>query len=143
MSGRRYNWQEIRKAYETGSSRNEIKQRFQISQGAWSSAIKAKKIVLKSEDEHFNGYNPRPLEDVLVKDSPHKDITSLKKRLLKEGILNNTCISCGIEPLWNGSPLVLHLDHTNGDNSDNRIENLRILCPNCHSQTETYCGRNK
>ena len=46
-----------------------------------------------------------------------------------------------MEPLWNGIPLVLQLDHINGINNDNRIENLRFLCPNCHSQTTTFSGK--
>ena len=52
------------------------------------------------------------------------------------------CVLCGQNNIWNGKKLVLQLDHKNGNNKDNRIENLRILCPNCHTQTETYC-RNK
>lgn len=48
-----------------------------------------------------------------------------------------------IEPVWNNKALCLELDHINGDSGDNRQENLRFLCPNCHSQTITYCGRNK
>lgn len=52
------------------------------------------------------------------------------------------CSECGIED-WFGKPLVLELDHINGINTDNRLENLRLLCPNCHSQTHTFRGRNK
>lgn len=52
------------------------------------------------------------------------------------------CSECGQVPIWNGKPLRLHLDHINGNNLDCREENLRWLCPNCHTQTETYC-RNK
>lgn len=48
---------------------------------------------------------------------------------------------CGISE-WNGVPAPLQLDHVNGDRRDNRLENLRILCPNCHAQTDTWCGRN-
>ena len=51
------------------------------------------------------------------------------------------CVECGIKD-WNGKDIVLEIDHINGDNTDNRIENLRYLCPNCHSQTSTYKGRN-
>lgn len=85
-----------------------------------------------------------PLEKILVKDSLYASTSTLRKRLIKEGALLNVCgrHGCGIDS-WQNEPIVLHLDHINGDNTDNRIENLRLLCPNCHSQTETYCGRNK
>ena len=143
MCGKRYNWIEIKNAYESGLSRNQVKLQFGISKSAWSSALKNKKITLKPEDEHFHKYNVRPTDEILVEDSPHKDTTSLKKRLIKEGLLENRCSVCGINDKWNGNPLVLHLDHINGKNNDNRLHNLRMLCPNCHSQTGTYCGRNK
>ena len=65
----------------------------------------------------------------------------LKKRLLRAGLLTNACAVCGINQ-WQGRPLVLELDHINGVSDDHRLENLRLLCPNCHSQTDTYCGRN-
>lgn len=64
--------------------------------------------------------------------------TSVKNRILREEILELKCEACGIRDEWNGRKLSLHLDHINGVNDDNRIENLRFLCPNCHSQTETF-----
>ncbi len=69
--------------------------------------------------------------------------SKLKKRILDEGLLENKCSMCGIGPEWNGKALVLQLDHINGDSTDNRIENLRIVCPNCHTQTETFSGKHK
>lgn len=82
------------------------------------------------------------LEDVLVVNSYHYDSSSLKKRLLREKLLEDKCYECGLEEKWNGMPITLQLDHINGIKKDNRIENLRVLCPNCHSQTKTWGGRN-
>lgn len=78
-------------------------------------------------------------KDVLIKNSSYKSTNGLKKKLFKYNLINNICKKCGQKPEWNGKKLTLHLDHINGDRSDNRLENLRLLCPNCHSQTETYC----
>lgn len=55
----------------------------------------------------------------------------------------NKCEICGMGAIWNGKELILHLDHINGDADNNSINNVRLLCPNCHSQTETYCQRNR
>lgn len=63
----------------------------------------------------------------------------LKKKLLKEGIIENKCAKCGISE-WNEKPITLQLHHIDGDNSNNNIDNLQLLCPNCHSQTENFCG---
>lgn len=65
----------------------------------------------------------------------------LRRWFIKGNYIEYKCDSCGIKDLWNGKPLVLQLDHINGNNSDNRIENLHWLCPNCHSQTDTFCGK--
>lgn len=67
---------------------------------------------------------------------------TLKLRLYRYGIKKEFCEKCGLDGNWLGRPISLHLDHINGDNKDNRLENLRILCPNCHSQTDTYAGKN-
>ena len=84
-----------------------------------------------------------PLEAVLVENSTYLSIHCLKKRLLREGLLQNVCSICGRGPEWNGAPLVLILDHVNGKHRDHRIKNLRLVCPNCGSQLPTFAGRNK
>ena len=82
------------------------------------------------------------LNEILIKDTPYTNMTSLKRRILNANLLEYKCAICGICE-WQNKPLILQLDHINGDNKDNRLENLRLLCPNCHSQTETFCGKNK
>ena len=78
---------------------------------------------------------------LLVKNSTYQSF-KLKKRLLKEGIKEHRCEKCG-NTEWLGKPIPLELHHINGDNTDNRLENLQMLCPNCHSLTDNYRGKNK
>ena len=80
-----------------------------------------------------------PLEEI-TKENSNYNRCRLKIRLIKNKILQEKCSQCGIGNIWNGNKLVLQLDHINGVSNDNRIENLRLLCPNCHSQTKNYCG---
>ena len=81
-----------------------------------------------------------PLKDILVENSSYQS-TKLKKRLVDEGIKQDRCEICGQGNTWNDKLLVLQLDHINGIHTDNRLENLRIVCPNCHTQTDTFCTR--
>lgn len=83
------------------------------------------------------------LEQYLIKDAPQYPTSRMKQYLLDFGLLNNVCSVCGQGPVWNNRSLTLQLDHINGNHHDNRIENLRIVCPNCHTQTDNYVGRNK
>lgn len=110
-----------------------------------------KKVIkrLGLDVSHFTGsghlkgrthdWSSLPLKELLVKGSDC-DNRVIKKRLLKEGLLEEKCKICHITD-WLGKPLVLQLDHENGDHTDNRIKNLRFLCPNCHTQTETWGNR--
>ena len=85
--------------------------------------------------------NTLPLEDILIEYSTYACTSSLRHRLVKEGLLAETCNKCGLTQ-WNGKKISLELNHVNGDRFDHRIENLELLCPNCHAQTPTYRGRN-
>lgn len=75
-------------------------------------------------------------------DGPFIEGQRLRRFLVEFGLLPDLCSECGATPVWMGKTLILQTDHINGVRNDNRIENLRILCPNCHSQTETFAGRN-
>jgi 5-methylcytosine-specific restriction endonuclease McrA len=81
-------------------------------------------------------------KEILVENSPYVGQAALKRRLLKDGLFENKCAVCG-QTEWQGKKLVMVLDHVNGEHTDNRIENLRMLCPNCNSQQDTFAGRNK
>lgn len=109
--------------------------------------IKKRISELNCSIEHFNQKRSSvmkalPLEEILVENSTYLNTSSLKRRLINNGLLEYKCAICGINE-WRGQSLSLHIDHINGKNNDNRLKNLRLLCPNCHSQTETYAGKNK
>jgi 5-methylcytosine-specific restriction endonuclease McrA len=129
---RRYDCGAIREAYESGLSVRQCMARFGFSTWAWNDAAKRGKVKPRPQ--------ARPIGELLVvgrKTSRHH----LKRRLLKEGLKENRCEQCGIAT-WRGKPLSVQFHHVNGDGQDNRLENIIFLCPNCHSQTDTYGGRN-
>lgn len=109
---------------------------------------------LKVDSSHFTGRGHLKgktcqwskkdnLGEILVENSTYTNRTCLKNRLLKEGLIKNECCLCNQKGEWNGKKLVMVFDHINGVNNDNRIENLRMICPNCNSQQETFAGRNR
>lgn len=87
------------------------------------------------------GKSITPNEQIFTESSFYSN-ELVKQRIVKDDLLDYHCSKCGIDS-WQGETIVLDLDHINGNNRDNRLINLRYLCPNCHSQTDTYKGRNK
>ncbi len=83
----------------------------------------------------------RPLSELLVRGQEIGSTSDLRQRLIDEGVLEPRCARCTRER-WEGGPIPLQLDHIDGDRTNNEIGNLRLLCPNCHALTDTYCGRN-
>lgn len=115
---------------------------------SFSYAEVMKKIGLKPAGKVWNQgerYRPikeaQPLEEILVEHSSYVSTNHLKERLLKEGVKEHKCECCG-NTEWMGEPIALELHHVNGIKDDLRIENLQILCPNCHAFTDNYRGRN-
>lgn len=90
-----------------------------------------------------NGTARYTLDEILIEHSGYESIQRLKIRLVRAGVIVYECERCKNQGMWQDEPLSLQLDHRNGEPSDHRRENLRFLCPNCHSQTETFSGRNK
>ncbi len=96
-------------------------------------------------DKHVGGLRQRTYKEVLVLRSPARPRekgSRLRKALIESG-REYKCVGCGVENTYNSKPIVLQPDHENGKPWDNRPKNLNFKCPNCHSQTPTFAGRNK
>lgn len=112
--------------------------------------IKSRAVKAQIDFSHFTGqgwrknrrFNPRrSVQDYLTLDGLYIKSHELKLRLIKSGLKEARCEICKLDQ-WQQLPIPLELDHINGNHDDNRFENLRILCPNCHAQTSTYCSKN-
>lgn len=117
--------------------------------GSSTNILKARIKELGCSIEHFNRCRSgnvknitQPLSTILVENSSYHNTSRLKKRLVREKKLEYRCAICGNPGTWQGKKLCLQLDHINGINDDHRLNNLRFLCPNCHSQTDNYSGKN-
>ena len=133
------------------SNRSEILKKIGLRQSTANYGTLNKYIKLYNINiSHFNMNNlykiydnkKIPLSDILVEQSSYSR-TKLKKRLYNEGLKEKKCELCGQDELWQGKKISLILDHINGIHNDNRIENLRIVCPNCNATLDTHCGKNK
>jgi hypothetical protein len=91
---------------------------------------------------HFIGRDGLKLEDILVENSPFTHTSHLRNKLFKHKVKKPQCETCNLTD-WLGKPIQFHLHHLNGVNNDNRITNLQIICPNCHSQTPNFGSKNK
>jgi hypothetical protein len=129
---RRYDWAEVQRAHDAGASLSECARRFGFCKASWTQAVARGDVVPR----------PRrlPLRELFVRGKKRSRF-HLKARLMEAGLKENRCERCGIRE-WRGKPLNMQLHHVNGDGLDNRLENLELLCANCHSQTSTYGGRN-
>jgi 5-methylcytosine-specific restriction endonuclease McrA len=128
---RRYDWSEIQSAYDSGLTVRQCAERFGFHPCSWSAAVR--RGVVRSRPREI------PIEYYLV--AGHSGSRShLRLRLFAAGLKENRCESCGLTD-WQGEHLSMTLHHVNGNGTDYRLENLMILCPNCHAQTENFAGR--
>lgn len=93
---------------------------------------------------HKRDYYLTSLEDLLQRKLRRDgDGQRIKKRLIEAGVKEDLCEECGQDSTWNGKPITLQLDHIDGDRTNWALENLRIICPNCHTQTRNWCGKRR
>src|SRR3954451_7704611 len=123
--GRRYDWAAVQRYYDDGHSISDCQRHFGFAKAAWTNAARRGAVVARPQ--------ATPLAEMLVQGSAHGR-WNLKRRLIAAGLKREACEECGLTE-WRGRPLSLALHHINGVTNDNRLENLAILCPNCHSQT--------
>lgn len=144
--------EEFKKIISSSNSYCDCARKLGMSPYGANSTIQIKKRIaeLECDISHFSqtanankASTKYSLEEILIKDSSYSNRAALKLRILDAKLLEYKCALCGNIGEWQGQSLSLQLDHKNGINNDNRLENLRFLCPNCHSQTETYAGKNK
>ena len=135
----------------------------EASKNSLSGAAAAVKLGIKYDTfrvhaKRLNVFNPNPsgkgitkpinddrkfvLQDILEGKHPQYSTGKLKRRMIEGNLLKNICSECNVSE-WNEKKLVMQLDHIDGNSHNHRLNNLRMLCPNCHSQTDTYCGKNK
>jgi 5-methylcytosine-specific restriction endonuclease McrA len=100
------------------------------------------KVNRKNLIKNINKKKSLSLDSILIENSKYKNNSNLKTRLLESKILKYECSICKNNGYWLNKPVTLQLDHINGVSNDNQLKNLRLLCPNCHSQTDTFSGRN-
>jgi len=129
---RRYDWDAVQLYYDAGHSVCECIGSFGFSAASWFDAVNRGAIVARP--------SATPIAELLRADT-YRGRHNLKARLIREGLKRGLCERCGLVD-WLGEPITLALHHVNGQRKDNRLENLMLLCPNCHSQTENYAGRN-
>jgi hypothetical protein len=128
---KRYDWADIQAHYDAGLSYRKCRIRFGFASASWTKAVKAGRII------------PRPVKGWTAEEAlaNSRSRIAIKRHLLRAGIIVNRCDWCGLSE-WRGRPLSIQIDHVNGIRDDHRLENLRMLCPNCHSQTDTFAARN-
>jgi predicted RNA-binding Zn-ribbon protein involved in translation (DUF1610 family) len=125
--------------YTVGGNRNSLMKRLRQEQ------IDLSHIATGLDNNKGRKFGPSKFalldEEVFIKNSQTSRAV-VRKKVIKKNLISYNCAICGLKDFWNNKPIAFVLDHINGIPNDHRLENLRFLCPNCNSQTDTFCGRN-
>ena len=151
MKLHKYSEEQLIEAVKSSSSMRQVLQKLGVAPYGGNYDVLRKAIrFFGLETPHFTGqaWNkgknlpPRqPIKKYLNNEAPIQSY-KLKSRLLKEGVFEHKCSNCN-QTTWLDRPIPLELDHINGNNKDNRLKNLRLLCPNCHALTPTYRSKKR
>lgn len=133
IESKKYDWSSI-SVYAQKHTVDECCQKFGFARSTWSLAVQ--RGVIKARDAKL------PLSEVAVQGSSYTR-ACMRKRVIRDKLLPYKCDACGNDGVWQDKKLSLQLHHVNGRNDDNRLENLKLLCPNCHSQTNNFSGKKR
>jgi hypothetical protein len=147
----RYTEEEARQAVADSKSYSETLRHLGMRPAGGNHALLKRYVdeVWEISTEHFDPgaaavrnlhSSAKPLAEILIEGSTYSR-SKLKQRLFEAGLKRRSCEMCGQDENWRGSRMTLILDHINGTPDDNRLENLRIVCPNCAATLDTHCGR--
>ena len=127
--------QEVKNLIKESTSFSDFFKKLKISKKHFNSV---RDYILKNNIDISHFKQNKQLDSYFRKHKKQIDNKTLKNILIKKELVYNECNICKLKPIWNNKQLKFQLDHINGDNKDNRLINLRLLCPNCHSQTPTH-----
>jgi len=133
------NYEKLKEVIDSSKTMSEAASKLQISFRSFKKIAEDAGLY----QSNYRGWHKKiKLEDILNGKYPQYPTSHLSKRLVKEGLLEYKCNECKITE-YNDKPISLELNHIDGNRTNHELKNLELLCPNCHSQTETFASRNK
>ena len=151
MTLRKYSLEDLKRAVASSFTVRQVLEKLDVKAAGGNYSVFHRSVrQYQLDTSHFRGGSHRgmrfpgryrPIAEYLVRDSSVQSY-KLKRYLLRSGLFEPKCSDCRLST-WRGQPIPLELDHRDGDNRNNELSNLRLLCPNCHAFTPTYRGKNR